>query len=186
LLNQTKSWGALQKHWQDVSLLQMRHLFEAEPERFERFSLSLDDILFDFSKNRITDQTLPLLFALAREAGLEEKRSDMFAGKQINCTEGRAVLHVALRNRSSRPITVEGSDVMPKVRRVLQQMGRFCEQVHSGAWLGFSGLPVRDVVNIGIGGSDLGPLMVTEALKPYAQKGVRVHFVSNVDPTQLT
>jgi glucose-6-phosphate isomerase len=164
----------------------MRHLFEAEPDRFERFSLSLDDILFDFSKNRITGQTLPLLFALAREAGLEEKRSDMFSGKQINCTEGRAVLHVALRNRSSRPITVAGTDVMPQVRRVLQQMRRFCDQVHSGAWLGFSGLPVCDVVNIGIGGSDLGPLMVTEALKPYAQKGVRVHFVSNVDASHLT
>ncbi len=186
MLNQTKSWGALQKHWQEVSLLQMRHLFEAEPDRFERFSLSLDDILFDFSKNRITDQTLPLLFALAREAGLEEKRSDMFSGQPINCTENRAVMHVALRNRSSRSMSVAGQDVMPQVRGVLQQMGRFCAQVHSGAWLGYSGLPVRDVVNIGIGGSDLGPLMVTEALKPYAQKGLRVHFVSNVDASHLT
>ncbi len=186
MLNQTKSWRALQKHWQEVSLLQMRHLFEVEPDRFERFSLSLEDILFDFSKNRITAQTLQLLCALAREAGLEEKRTGMFAGEQINGTEGRAVLHVALRNRSSRPITVEGMDVMPQVRRVLQQMGRFCEQVHSGGWLGYSGLPVRDVVNIGIGGSDLGPLMVTEALKPYGQKGLRVHFVSNVDASHLT
>jgi len=186
LLNQTKSWGALQKHWQEVSLLQMRHLFEAQPDRFERFSLSLDDILFDFSKNRITGQTLPLLFALAREAGLEEKRSAMFSGQPINCTENRSVMHVALRNRSSRSMSVAGQDVMPQVRRVLQQMRHFCAQVHSGAWLGYSGLPVRDVVNIGIGGSDLGPLMVTEALKPYAQKGLRVHFISNIDASHLT
>ncbi len=186
MLNQTKSWLALQKHWQKVSPLQMRHLFETEPDRFERFSLSLDGILFDFSKNRITDQTLPLLCALAREAGLEEKRSDMFSGQPINRTENRAVMHVALRNRSSRSMSVAGQDVMPQVRRVLQQMGRFCAQVHSGAWLGYSGLPILDVVNIGIGGSDLGPLMVTEALKPYAQKGLRVHFVSNVDASHLT
>ncbi len=186
MLNQTKSWLALQKHWQEVSSLQMRHLFEAEPDRFERLSLSLDDILFDFSKNRITDTTLPLLFDLAREAGLEEKRAAMFAGRQINCTEGRAVMHVALRNRSSRPVMLAGSDVMPQVQRVLQQMECFCDQVHSGAWLGYSGLPVRDVVNIGIGGSDLGPLMVTEALKPYGKKGLRVHFVSNVDASHLT
>jgi glucose-6-phosphate isomerase len=186
LLNQTKSWQALQKHWHQVSPLQMRQLFESEPDRFKRFSLTLEDILFDFSKNRITDRTLQLLCALAREAGLEAKRDRMFAGEPVNCTENRAVLHVALRNRSSRPIRVEGADVMPQVRRVLQQMGRFCEQVHSGAWLGYSGLAVRDVVNIGIGGSDLGPLMVTEALKPYAQKGLRVHFVSNVDASHLT
>ncbi len=186
MLNQTKSWLALQKHWQEVSPLQMRHLFETESDRFDRFSLSLDGILFDFSKNRITDQTLPLLFALAREAGLEEKRSDMFSGQPINRTENRAVMHVALRNLSSRSMSVAGQDVMPQVRRVLQQMGHFCAQVHSGAWLGYSGQPVRDVVNIGIGGSDLGPLMVTEALKPYAQKGLRVHFVSNVDASHLT
>jgi glucose-6-phosphate isomerase len=185
LLNQTDSWRALKDHWQEVSPLQMRQLFAADPDRFERFSLSLEDILFDFSKNRITARTLQLLCSLARETGLEEKRERMFAGETINCTEGRAVLHVALRNRSDRPMPVAGKDVMPQVRGVLQQMGRFCEEVRSGRWLGYSGRPISDIVNIGIGGSDLGPLMVTEALKPYGQKGLRVHFVSNVDASHL-
>ncbi|APG28624.1 glucose-6-phosphate isomerase [Syntrophotalea acetylenivorans] len=186
MLTQTKAWQDLSKHWRDVSGLHMRDLFAAEPDRFERFSLSVENILFDFSKNRITDETLKLLFDLARETGVEEKRERMFAGEAINFTEGRSVLHVALRNFSDRPMPVAGKDVMPQVRRVLQQMKRFCAQVHSGDWLGYSGLPVRDVVNIGIGGSDLGPLMVTEALKPYGQKGLRVHFVSNVDASHLT
>jgi len=185
LLNQTKTWQALQAHWQEVMPLHMRQLFAADADRFERFSLVLDDILFDFSKNRITDRTLQLLCALARETGLEEKRDRMFAGEPINCTEGRAVLHVALRNRSGRPMMVNGRDVMPQVQRVLQQMGGFCSEVRSGRWLGYSGQPIRDIVNIGIGGSDLGPLMVTEALKPYAKQGLRVHFVSNVDATHL-
>ncbi len=185
MLNQTKTWQALQAHWQEVMPLHMRQLFAADADRFERFSLVLDDILFDFSKNRITDRTLQLLCALARETGLEEKRDRMFAGEPINCTEGRAVLHVALRNRSGRPMMVNGRDVMPQVQRVLQQMGGFCSEVRSGRWLGYSGQPIRDIVNIGIGGSDLGPLMVTEALKPYAKQGLRVHFVSNVDATHL-
>ena len=185
MLTQSNAWQALSKHWRDVSGLHMRDLFAEDPKRFERFSLQLEDILFDFSKNRITDQTLPLLLALAREMKVEEKRERMFAGEPINCTEGRAVLHVALRNRSERPMVVAGKDVMPEVRRVLQQMRRFCDEVRGGRWLGYSGRPVRDIVNIGIGGSDLGPLMVTEALKPYGHKGLRVHFVSNVDATHL-
>lgn len=185
MLTQTQAWQALQNHWRKVSELRMRDLFDADPRRFERFSLHLEEVLFDYSKNRITDETMPLLCALARETGLEQKRDAMFAGHRINGTEDRAVLHVALRNRSSRPITVEGQDVMPDVHRVLGQMKDFCEKVHSGRWLGYSGRPVRDLVNIGIGGSDLGPLMVTEALKPYATKGVRAHFVSNIDPSHL-
>ncbi|MEZ4485033.1 MAG: glucose-6-phosphate isomerase [Syntrophotaleaceae bacterium] len=184
-MNQTKAWRALQAHWQEVESLQMRQLFAAEPDRFESFSLTLDDILFDFSKNRITSRTLQLLCDLARESGLEEKRDRMFAGEPVNCTEGRAALHVALRNRSGRPMLVDGQDVMPQVQGVLRQMGRFCSEVRSGRWLGYSGRSVRDIVNIGIGGSDLGPLMVTEALKPYATQDLRVHFVSNVDATHL-
>ncbi len=185
MLTQTQAWQALSNHWRDVSGLHMRDLFSEDPGRFERFSLQLEDILFDFSKNRITERTLQLLCNLAREAGLEEKRERMFAGEPINCTEGRAVLHVALRNRSDRPMHVDGQDVMPGVRAVLAKMRDFTEQVRCGHWRGFSGKPVRDIVNIGIGGSDLGPLMVTEALKPYGHQELRVHFVSNVDATHL-
>lgn len=185
MLTQTKAWQDLSRHWRDVSGLHMRDLFSEDPGRFERFSLQVEDILFDYSKNRITERTLQLLCNLAREAGLEEKRERMFAGEPINCTEGRAVLHAALRNRSDRPMHVDGEDVMPGVRAVLAKMRGFTEQVRSGHWRGFSGKPVRDVVNIGIGGSDLGPLMVTEALKPYGHQELRVHFVSNVDATHL-
>jgi glucose-6-phosphate isomerase len=163
----------------------MRELFAADPRRFDQFSLRLEVLLFDFSKNRITGETLRLLCELARETGLEEQIGRMFAGEKINCTEGRAVLHMALRNRSDRPITVDGEDVMPQVRAVLARMRKFSEQVRSGEWRGFTGKPVSDIVNIGIGGSDLGPLMVTEALKPYGREGLQVHFVSNVDGTHL-
>jgi glucose-6-phosphate isomerase len=185
VLNQTEAWQALLKHWRETSGRHMRDLFAAEPRRFERFSLRLEDILFDFSKNRITDETMRLLCELARETGLAEKIGRMFAGEKINCTEGRAALHVALRNRSERPMTVDGEDVMPGVRAVLAKMRGFAAKVRGGEWRGFTGKPVGDIVNIGIGGSDLGPLMVTEALKPYGREGLRVHFVSNVDGTHL-
>jgi glucose-6-phosphate isomerase len=185
VLNETKAWQALLDHWGEISGLHLRDMFAEDPDRFKRFSLQLEDILFDFSKNLITGEILELLCDLAREMGLEEKIGRMFAGDKINCTEERAVLHVALRNRSDRPITVDGEDVMPKVRAVLAKMRGFTEKVRSGNWLGFSGRPISDIVNIGIGGSDLGPLMVTEALKPYGGEGLRVHFVSNVDGTQL-
>lgn len=185
MLTQTKAWQSLQKHWQKVCELHMRDLFEANPDRFNRFSLQLDELFFDYSKNRITNETMPLLIDLAVETGLKEKIARMFAGEKINCTEGRPALHVALRNRSGRPMMVDGQNVMPQVEAVLQQMRRFSEQVRSGSWRGFTGKPVSDIVNIGIGGSDLGPLMVTEALKPYGRPELRVHFVSNVDGTHL-
>lgn len=163
----------------------MRDLFERDPERFERFSLRFEDILFDFSKNRITEKTFGLLLELAKEAGLEEAIRAMFSGEKINTTEDRAVLHVALRNRSNRPILADGQDVMPEVNEVLGKMRRFSEAVRSGEWRGYSGKAITDIVNIGIGGSDLGPKMVTRALAPYAGD-LRVHFVSNIDGTDIS
>ncbi|MFA7430245.1 MAG: glucose-6-phosphate isomerase, partial [Rhodospirillaceae bacterium] len=163
----------------------LRALFAADPSRFERFSLRVDTVLLDFSKNLISAETLGLLLALAREQGVEEWRNRMMGGAAINTTEGRAVLHVALRNRSNRPILVDGQDVMPAVNAVLARMKTFSDAVRSGAWTGATGKRVTDVVNIGIGGSDLGPVMASEALKPYHQDGLRVHFVSNVDGTHI-
>src|SRR4051812_8482816 len=163
----------------------MREAFAREPDRFQRFSLLLGDLLLDYSKNRITDETMALLRELARHAGVEVMRDRMFAGEPINVTEGRAVLHVALRNFANRPILVGGRDVMPDVNAALSHMRSFSEAVRSGAWTGFTGKPIRDVVNIGIGGSDLGPVMVTEALRPYGRADLAVHFVSNVDGTHI-
>lgn len=179
------AWQALNTHRQELADVQMRDLFARDPQRFERFSLRLGDILFDYSKNRITEKTLSLLFDLARQRNLAEKIEAMFSGQKINTTENRAVLHIALRNRANRPILVDGQDVMPEVKRVLAKMRRFSETVRSGEWRGYTGQAITDVVNIGIGGSDLGPKMVTEALKPYGSPGLRVHFVSNVDGTDM-
>ena len=184
-LTHSSCWQALARHVKDMQTVRMLDLFTADPGRFERFSLRFEDFLVDYSKNRITEETLGLLLALARQAGVEERRDLMFAGKRINVTENRAVLHVALRNRSSRPMLVDGVDVMPAVNRVLEQMREFCGSVRSGAWKGYSGEAITDVVNIGIGGSDLGPQMVTEALRPYSSDTLRVHFVSNVDATHI-
>ena len=164
----------------------MRALFDADAGRFDRFSLRLGDILFDYSKNRITGETMKLLVALARQAGVPAAIGAMFGGARINNTEDRAVLHVALRNRSGRPIAVDGADVMPEVDRVLGKMRSFSERVRSGAWRGYDGRAVTDVVNIGIGGSDLGPKMAVTALTPYAAAHLRVHFVSNVDGTDIS
>jgi glucose-6-phosphate isomerase len=163
----------------------MRERFASDPRRFEKFSLQLDDLLLDYSKNRIDDETMDLLLDLARQAEVERWRERMFEGEKINTTEDRAVLHVALRNRSDRPILVDGRDVMPEVNAELRKMERFSAQVRAGEWRGFTGELVTDVVNIGIGGSDLGPVMVTEALKPYAHERLRLHFVSNVDGAHL-
>jgi len=179
------SWTALKDHYQEVAGLHMRDLFDRDPERFERFSLHLGDILFDFSKNRITEKTVDLLVELAHEAGLAAMIKAMFAGEKINNTEGRAVLHVALRNRSNRPILVEGEDVMSEVNRVLEKMKIFSETVRSGEWKGYTGKAITDVVNIGIGGSDLGPQMVTSALANYGHPRLNLHFVSNIDGTHL-
>ena len=184
-LTQLPAWQALKAHFQEVSDLHMRDLFAADPQRFERFSLRWGNFLVDYSKNRITDKTMQLLVDLARQAGVEEGIRRMFAGEKINATEGRSVLHVALRNRPDRPVPVDGADVMPAVERVLQRMGELVERVRSGRWRGCSGKAISDIVNIGIGGSDLGPLMVCEALKPYARPDLRVHFVSNVDASHL-
>jgi glucose-6-phosphate isomerase len=184
-LTHSKAWQALSEHYQKASALQMRELFAQDPKRFEKFSLRFNDILLDFSKNRITDESLRLLFDLARQAKVEEWRDRMFRGDKINITENRAVLHIALRNRSNRPIIVDGEDVMPGVNAVLAHMRQFSDAIRSGSWKGYSGKPITDVVNIGIGGSDLGPVMVTEALKPYSKPGLRVHFVSNVDGTDI-
>ena len=164
----------------------MRDLFREDPDRAGRFSLTLGDLLFDFSKNRITDQTVSLLTDLCEECGVRVWITRMFSGDAINETEGRAVLHTALRNRGDRTVTVDGVDVMPDVRRVLSQMRAFATSVREAAWVGYTGRAITDVVNIGIGGSDLGPAMVTEALRPYWKQGLRAHFVSNVDGTHLS
>ncbi|HEY8118939.1 MAG TPA: glucose-6-phosphate isomerase [Methylophilaceae bacterium] len=179
------AWQQLNDHYKDISHLHMRDLFAQDENRFAKFSLKFDDLLLDYSKHRITDQTLPLLFELARGSGIESWRERMFSGEKINFTENRAVLHTALRNRSNTPVLVDGKDVMPEVNRVLAQMRSFTERVRSGAWKGYSGKAITDVVNIGIGGSDLGPVMVCTALKPYAQAGLNAHFVSNIDGTHL-
>ena len=184
-IRESPAWQALGEHYEDMRNLHMRDLFASDSQRFEKFSLKLGDILFDYSKNRITDETLPLLVRLAQDAGLGEQIAAMFKGEKINVTEKRAVLHVALRNRANTPIYVDGRDVMPEVNRVLAHMRRFSEVVRSGEWQGYTGKAITDIVNIGIGGSDLGPKMVCEALKPYARADLRAHFVSNVDATDL-
>ncbi len=184
-LTESAAWQALLRHQTSMRDVHMRNLFAEDPKRFERFSIQLGDILLDYSKNRVTDETLKLLFALARQASVESWRDRMFSGDKINGSEHRAVLHVALRNRSNRPILVDGKDVMPEVNAVLVRMRAFTDTLRSGAWKGFTGKRITDVVNIGIGGSDLGPVMATEALRPYWQDGLRAHFVSNVDGTHL-
>jgi len=184
-LVESEAWQALAEHHRKIEPLHMRELFATDPERFNRFSLSFNDLLLDYSKNRTTEETMQLLFDLARQQQVEQWRDKMFSGEKINFTEQRAVLHTALRNRSNRPIMVDGEDVMPQVNAVLEHMGRFSEAVRSGEWQGFSGERITDVVNIGIGGSDLGPVMACEALRSYAHPELTMHFVSNVDGTQI-
>ena len=182
----TKSptWLALRDERRAWNKLHLRDLFARDRKRDERFSLRLDDLLLDYSKNLIRPRTLQLLVRLAREAGVETLRDAMFAGERINLTEDRAVLHTALRNRADTPVMVDGKDVMPDVRAVLASMRVFADRVRTGKWKGHTGKPIRDVVNIGIGGSDLGPAMTCLALKPYGGN-IRAHFVSNVDPSHL-
>jgi glucose-6-phosphate isomerase len=184
-ITDTDAWKKLEQHQREIAPLHMRELFARDGERFERFSLRQGDLLLDYSKNRVTEETMRLLHALARAAAVEAMRDRMFAGEPINLTEGRAVLHVALRNRANRPILVAGKDVMPEVNAALAHMKAFSDAVRSGAWTGYTGKPIRAVVNIGIGGSDLGPVMVTEALKPYGRDDLALHFVSNVDGTHI-
>ncbi|SDK32498.1 glucose-6-phosphate isomerase [Methylophilus rhizosphaerae] len=179
------SWHALTQHQSDIHNIQMRDLFKQNANRFEEFSLTVDDILLDYSKHRVTKDTLSLLFQLARDSRIEEWRQRMFSGEKINITEHRAVLHTALRNRSNTPVYVDGKDVMPEVNAVLAQMRTFTEQVRNGQWTGYSGKRITDIVNIGIGGSDLGPVMACDALKPYASPDLKAHFVSNIDGAHL-
>jgi len=181
----TKAWRNLNDHFKKIRNLHMKDLFAADPRRFEEFSLRFQDILVDYSKNRITPETMRLLFSLAEEVDLRDAVEKMFTGEPINETEGRAVLHVALRNPSNAPIYAQGRDVMPEVRAVLEKMRNFSARVISGEWKGYAGKRMTDLVNIGIGGSDLGPFMVTECLKPYARGDLKVHFVSNVDGTHI-
>lgn len=184
-ITKSSAWQALEHHHQEITGDHMRDLFARDLRRAERFSLRLGDMLLDYSKNRVVPKTMDLLVALAREANLEGWRQRMFSGETINTTEGRSVLHVALRNAPDQPIYVDGKDVMPDVVRVLDQMAAFTEAVRGGEWQGATGKRISDVVNIGIGGSDLGPVMVTEALKPYKHPDIEVHFVSNVDGTHI-
>ncbi|CAO2625801.1 Glucose-6-phosphate isomerase [Lemmus lemmus] len=189
-LTQNPQFQKLQKwHRENHADLNMRNLFEADPERFNHFSLNLNTnrghILVDYSKNLVNKEVMQMLVDLAKSRGVEAARDNMFSGAKINSTEDRAVLHVALRNRSNTPIVVGGKDVMPEVNRVLDKMKSFCQRVRSGEWKGYTGKSITDIINIGIGGSDLGPLMVTEALKPYSSGGPRIWFVSNIDGTHI-
>ncbi len=183
--NSLKSWSALETHFLANKDLAMVELFQADPERFSKFSLQLEDLLVDFSKNRVTSETLTLLRGLALEANLSGKIKAMFSGEKINTTENRAVLHTALRDFSSNPVMVDGKDVMPEILAVRGKMRVFTDRVRSGQWKGYSGKAIQSVVNIGIGGSDLGPSMACEALKPYASPDLKIHFVSNVDGTHI-
>lgn len=183
--SQTAAWRALEQHFAQMKNVHMRDLFAQDKDRFTHFSATFDgQILVDFSKNRITQETLEHLLALAKETELESAINSMFQGEKINRTEDRAVLHTALRNRDNTPIYVDGKDVMPEVNAVLEKMQQFSQRIISGDWKGYTGKAITDVVNIGIGGSDLGPFMVTEALRPY-KNHLNMHFVSNVDGTQI-
>lgn len=182
---QSPEWVALESHWQEMRSRHMRELFAEDPQRFDAMSLERCGMLLDYSKNRITHQTLELLQNLARAADVPAWIGRMFAGEQINNTEQRAVLHVALRNRGKQPVLLGGKDMLPKVQAVLDRMEVFSKAVRDGLWKGYTGRRITDVVNIGIGGSNLGPLMVTEALGHYQSKQPRVHFVSNVDGTHI-
>ena len=189
-LPELPEWRALQEHYTALKSAHLRTLFAENPKRFQELTLEFNDMLADFSKNRITAETLTLLTNLAKATGLEAKRDAMFRGDAINVTEGRAVLHTALRNRANTPVHVNGKDVMPEVNDVLNRMKTFVNETRSGVRKGYTGLPFTDIVNIGIGGSDLGPKMVTEALKfygraPFGNRGLRIHFVSNVDGTHI-
>lgn len=184
-LTTSDAWIALREHQTEIAATHMRDMFKADPDRFEKFSIPLNEILFDFSKNRITEKTVSLLLALAERAGLKAKIDDLFSGEKINNTEDRPVLHIALRNRSNYPVDVDGQDVMPAVNAVLDKMKGFAGSVRSGEWKGYTGKAITDVVNIGIGGSDLGPKMVVSALRPYTRPDLRSHFVSNVDGTDI-
>lgn len=181
----TTAWNLLEQHANEMKQVHMKDLFSKDADRFKKHAHSLNDLVFDFSKNIVNEQTLKLLFQLANECKLKDAIEAMFEGDLINETEQRSVLHVALRNFSGKPIYAEGRNVMDDVKKVQEQMKNFCSKVHSGEWKGYTGKKIKYIVNIGIGGSDLGPFMVTEALKPYWVEGIQAHFVSNVDATHI-
>lgn len=184
-VNELKEWKALEQHAEKAGTLHMRDLFEQDKNRAATFSLQVEDLYLDYAKNRVTAETLGLLFELLRACGVEAARDAMFAGKKINQTEDRAVLHTALRAPRGAEVLVEGENVVPAVHAVLDKMADLSNRVRDGAWKGFTGKPIRQIVNIGIGGSDLGPVMVCEALKSYSDRGLDLHFVSNVDGTHM-
>jgi len=181
----TKAWKELEAYFKTFRGTQMKDLFAKDAKRFEKYSIKFEDILVDFSKNIVDDHVFSLFMRLARECGLKDAITSQFTGERINKTENRPVLHSALRNRNYTPVFVDGKDVMPDVHRVLEQMKMFSESIISGSWKGYTGEPITDIVNIGIGGSDLGPLMVTEALKHYQKENIKLHFVSNIDGTHI-
>lgn len=180
-----KAWKALESHFDQMISVSMNKLFAENPDRFKHFSSQFENMLFDYSKNIITEETISLLLDLAEESGLKDGIHSMFNGEKINETEDRAVLHIALRNTSNAAILEGSQDVMPSVNKVMDQLKAFTQEIHSGKWTGYTGKPITDIVNIGIGGSDLGPVMVCEALKPYWKKGINIHFVSNIDGTHI-
>ena len=182
---ETNAWKELYRHQSEMNQVQMKELFKNDPRRFDKMSIQLDEILFDYSKNILNEKSLELLFQLADESQVKVAREAMFSGEKINLSENRAVLHTALRNFSSKPITLQGGDIMPEVREAREKMKSVCRKIHSGEWKGYTGKKIKNIVNIGIGGSDLGPVMVTEALKPYWIDNIQAYFVSNVDGTQI-
>ncbi|HEX4877584.1 MAG TPA: glucose-6-phosphate isomerase [Chitinophagaceae bacterium] len=181
----TAAWKALQEHAREMNGMHIKTLFRDDPERFKKFALCLDEMVFDYSKNLFTEKTMALLLQLAHECRLPDAMKAMYQGEKINETENRSVLHIALRNLSGYPIYADGNDVMPEVKAVLQKMKSFCNAVHKGKFRGYTGKKIRQIVNIGIGGSDLGPQMVYEALRPYKIEGIETYFVSNVDGTHI-
>jgi len=182
---ETQAWKALAAHYVDMKTVRMKNLFEQDPDRFTRMSIGFDELLFDYSKNIITAETLEKLLKLADDCKLKMAMDAMFAGEKINETENRAVMHTALRNFSDTPVTVDDADIMPEIREARQKMKSFCDKVHGGKWKGYTGKKIKNIVNIGIGGSDLGPVMVTEALRPYWMADIKAYFVSNVDSTHI-
>lgn len=185
-LTTSSAWQGLTAHYSTIQNVPMKQLFADDSQRFDKFSTQFEDILLDYSKNRVDSTTMQLLFDLAKQQDVQGKARAMFNGEKINNTENRAVLHIALRNQSDTPIYVDGQDVMPEVRDVLQRIKVFTEKVRSGEWKGHTGKSIQHIVNIGIGGSDLGPVMVCEALKPYSKRDLQMHFCSNVDGTHIS
>lgn len=183
--NHTNAWHLLSTHAAAMKSTHMRQLFQQDPERFKKFSLCAPELAFDYSKNILTTETIALLLQLANECGLKDAIEAMFNGEKINATEGRSVLHVALRANENEQYLVDGNNVVSDVHKVLKQMESFCAKIHSGAWKGYTGKSIKYIVNIGIGGSDLGPVMVTEALRPYWKEGIQTYFVSNIDGTHI-